>query len=186
MRWRPLHTCTPPSCLLGTSGTIHPAVAAQCLEDAVDDVLQIQAWGKAAQYLLGTNDPSALPIARALKGQVFGGAVDQVEAVAAEHTDFVRENRRGPRVESYSAAWDVTCDVECIAWSANGVPDRVLPPASSRSLQQLQNYQAWARARAENWGIELPPADVPAELRPESSPREGPNALARGIVSAIR
>jgi len=118
----------------------------QCLEDAVDDVLQIQAWGKAAQYLLGTNDPSALPIARALKGQVFGGAVDQVEAVAAEHTDFVREN----------------------------------------SLQQLQNYQAWARARAENWGIELPPADVPAELRPESSPREGPNALARGIVSAIR
>jgi len=73
----------------------------QKVEEAVDSVLQVSSWASASQYLFGAADARDLPVARALRGQVFGGAVDQVEALAAEHTEFVQDNCRR-QVEAYT------------------------------------------------------------------------------------
>lgn len=62
------------------------------IEEAVDSILTVASWPKWVAYLSGTSDASSLPVARALQGQVFGGAIDQVEALAAEHSEFVADN----------------------------------------------------------------------------------------------
>ena len=76
------------------------------MEQVVDKVLAVRSWGSWMGYLVGQESPTSLPVARALEGQVFGGAVDQVEALAAEHTAFIRENCQ-QQVDTY-VAWAET------------------------------------------------------------------------------
>lgn len=89
-------------------------------------MLQISAWQDAIPYLSGAPDPSRLPVARALRGGLFGGAAEQVEALAAEHTDFVRSNCVG-QLEAY------------VGWAEGRCADLGVGPAQRAPLKALQS-----------------------------------------------
>ncbi|CAG9463676.1 unnamed protein product [Pedinophyceae sp. YPF-701] len=66
--------------------------AAERIDDAVDAVIQLSNPGVASAYLLGSNDRKSLPIARALSQKEIAGGLEEVEALAVQHSRWLSDN----------------------------------------------------------------------------------------------